>query len=59
MAGWMEKEGREGGREVRRWNLDENASRSIQVYHVHVYVQVGEGGGQGVREEGRDRCACT
>ncbi|KAM3574102.1 hypothetical protein VYU27_003912 [Nannochloropsis oceanica] len=39
MSGWMEKEGREGGREVRRWNLDENASRSIQIYHVHVYVQ--------------------
>jgi len=59
MSGWMEKEGREGGREVRRWNLDENASRSIQIYHVHVYVQVGEGGREGGLEEGGKMCVCT
>jgi hypothetical protein len=26
--------------EVVRWNLDENAERSINIYHVHVYFQV-------------------
>ncbi len=26
--------------EVVRWNLDENASRSINVYHSHVYAQL-------------------
>lgn len=36
MIDWIERE-RPG---VRRWNLDENASRSIQVYHVHIYTQV-------------------
>ncbi|EWM21015.1 hypothetical protein Naga_100081g23 [Nannochloropsis gaditana] len=35
MIDWIERE-RPG---VRRWNLDENASRSIQVYHVHIYTQ--------------------
>jgi len=54
MTGWMEEQRREGGREVRRWNLDENASRSIQVYHVHVYVQVGEKGREGGGEGGRE-----
>ena len=27
--------------EVTRWNLDENAQRSIDIYHVHIYFQVG------------------
>lgn len=26
--------------QVVRWNLDENAERSINIYHVHVYIQV-------------------
>jgi len=36
--GWIEKE----RPQVRRWNVDENAERSIDSFHVHVYLQVVE-----------------
>lgn len=36
VLGWIARE----RPEVTRWNLDENAQRSIDIYHVHVYFQV-------------------
>lgn len=36
VCGWI----RTARPEVTRWNLDENAQRSIDIYHVHVYFQV-------------------
>ncbi|KAG6577932.1 N-5'phosphoribosyl anthranilate isomerase/indole-3-glycerol phosphate synthase [Phytophthora cinnamomi] len=35
VGGWL----RENAPHVESWNYDENASRSIDIFHVHVYLQ--------------------
>ncbi|KAK1929960.1 hypothetical protein P3T76_014457 [Phytophthora citrophthora] len=36
VCGWL----KENAPQVISWNYDENLSRSIEVFHVHVYLQV-------------------
>lgn len=56
MSEWIQK----SRQEVRRWNVDENAERSIDIFHVHVYFQVVDDEDVGMKKrqgegEGRER----